>query len=511
MHVKLRGTVSKRVRSYLSLYLCLFIFFAPSPASAKGPLRVHPSNPRYFTDDTGRAIYLAGSHTWANLQDMGTTNPPAPFDYPAFLDWLEAQGHNFFKLYVWEQARYENDIASDDYWITPHPFQRTGPGLALDGEPKFDVEAWNEDYFHRLRMRVAEAGRRGMYVAVMLFNGWSIEPIKGTDDKNNPWRGHPFNGANNVRGLNGSSDLGSMIFGSLWPAWARSGRGTHVDVSNPVNQYQKRYVAKVIDTVNAFDNVLYEISNESPAESSDWQYDMIRFIRQYEASKPNQHPIGITAMWPEGSDLDLFSSPADWVSPNNKTHDYLNDPPESDGRKVVISDTDHLCGICGTPQWVWKSFTRGINPIFMDVYDGSYPGESHHNPKDPKFTSIRKQLGYTATYSRKLDLRRMTPQARLASTRYCLANPGPPQAEYLVYAPGPGDTIMVDLTGTRGLLVIEWFNPQTGRIVSRGRIAGGGMRSFSRPFPGDAILYLKSISSKRRRTQSPDTGKALTP
>jgi hypothetical protein len=35
-----------------------------------GPLRVHPANPRYFTDDTGRAIYLTGSHTWANFQEI---------------------------------------------------------------------------------------------------------------------------------------------------------------------------------------------------------------------------------------------------------------------------------------------------------------------------------------------------------------------------------------------------------------------------------------------------------
>jgi hypothetical protein len=35
--------------------------------NAKGPLRVHPKNPRYFTDGTGRAVYLTGSHTWDNL------------------------------------------------------------------------------------------------------------------------------------------------------------------------------------------------------------------------------------------------------------------------------------------------------------------------------------------------------------------------------------------------------------------------------------------------------------
>src|ERR1700750_182768 len=38
---------------------------------ATGPLKVHPSNPRYFADAAGDVVYLAGAHTWANLQDTG--------------------------------------------------------------------------------------------------------------------------------------------------------------------------------------------------------------------------------------------------------------------------------------------------------------------------------------------------------------------------------------------------------------------------------------------------------
>ncbi len=35
------------------------------------PLRIHPQNPRYLADDMGKAIWLAGSHTWANFQERG--------------------------------------------------------------------------------------------------------------------------------------------------------------------------------------------------------------------------------------------------------------------------------------------------------------------------------------------------------------------------------------------------------------------------------------------------------
>ena len=48
-----------------------------SHRTIQGPLRVHPKNPRYFTDGSGGAIYLTGSHTWLNLQDGGSKFPPA--------------------------------------------------------------------------------------------------------------------------------------------------------------------------------------------------------------------------------------------------------------------------------------------------------------------------------------------------------------------------------------------------------------------------------------------------
>ena len=80
----------------------------------------------------------------------------------------------------------------------PLPWARTGPELAQDGKPKFDLTAWNPTYFQRLRQRVVEAGQRGIYCAVMLFQGWSLSVNgKGLD----PWEVHPFEVQNNVNDL----------------------------------------------------------------------------------------------------------------------------------------------------------------------------------------------------------------------------------------------------------------------------------------------------------------------
>ena len=68
--------------------------------TATGPLRVNPANPRYFTDGSGKAIYLTGSHTWANLMDRGTLHPPqVPFDYPGYMKWMVTHNFNFMRLW----------------------------------------------------------------------------------------------------------------------------------------------------------------------------------------------------------------------------------------------------------------------------------------------------------------------------------------------------------------------------------------------------------------------------
>jgi hypothetical protein len=455
----------------------------PQPASMNGPLRVHPQNPRYFTDHGGRVIYLTGSHTWSNLQDNGGSFPPPPFDYGEYLDFLQTNNHNFFRLWTWEQSRWTVETPDNNYWFDPLPFQRTGPGNALDGRPKFDLSKFNQAYFDRMRERIRLAGERGIYVSIMLFDGWSIEKSKGRFADNNPWRGHPFNSSNNINEIDGDTNNDN------------SGEETHTLTVPEINAIQEAYIRKVIDTVNDLDNVLYEISNESHNNSEPWQFHLIDFIKNYEAGKPKQHPVGMTATWPGGYNPDLFESAADWISPNNGDGRYLADPPVADGSKVILADTDHLCGVCGDREWVWKSFTRGENVIFMDGYDGAGygVGGDGFNPNDPTWVSARLNMGYTLRYANRMNLAAMTPQPNLASTGYCLAYPGGTQAQYLVYSPSGGN-VTVDLLGASGDLVAEWLNPADGSVHGGGKTIGGGNRTFLPPFGGDAVLYIYSAN-----------------
>lgn len=444
-------------------------------AQTPGPLRVHPTNPRYFTDGTlqadgtPRAVYLTGAHTWANLADIGPGDPPPAFDYEAYLDFLARHHHNFFRLWREEQVFF----LDQRFVVTPHPWLRTGPGDATDGRPKFDLNRFNDVYFERLRARVQAAGERGIYVGVMLFEGWVLQ------QKKEWWRDHPFHPDNNINGVNGDAN--------------GDGRGTEVhSLEVPaVTRLQEAYMRRVLEAVGDLDNVLWEISNEAGTYSTEWQYHCIRFIQAEEARRPKQHPVGMTFQWSpnskhRGTNKALFDSPADWVSPNSGDdgrYNYKTNPPPADGRKVIIPDTDHLGGIWGNTHWVWKSFTRGLNPIFMDPYDNQIIGGAPPESWD----AVRANLGHARRLAERVHLAAMLPDEQRASTGYCLVEPG---RTYIVFAPEGGD-IEVDLTEAQGALSVEWLEVATGNLMPAKAEIGGAKRTLHAEFAGAAVLFLQ--------------------
>ncbi len=445
---------------------------------ATGPLRVSPKNPRYFTNDSGKAIYLAGSHTWSNFPQRGTLNPPTvAFPYDAYVQWMVAHNFNFMRMwtaelpYTGKEDDFENTVAPPFKWL------RIGPGFANDSRPKFDLTKLDPDYFDRLRSRVITARDNGIYVSVMLFEGEEWEHETNSQD------GNPFDASNNINGADCPEQCptdNTRITPAVW-------------------EYERAYIRKVIDTVNDLDNVLYEVSNEAGAPYSDtWQSSVIQYVHEYEASKPKQHPVGFTFQYMGGRDETLYASAAEWISPRDRF-------TFGDGRKVVINDTDHSYpfgdlkrdGKTGQRAWVWKNFTSGNNVAFMDPYlvkwpDRNSPGGSTADPHigltpDPYWDDLRIAMGATLTYANRMDLAAMSPQPSLSSTKYCLADPG---REYLIYQPASGSFAV---SVTAATYQFEWLRPSDTKIVGSGIVSlSDGSHSFAPPVRGDAVLYLKA-------------------
>jgi hypothetical protein len=490
------------------------------PNAAAGPLVVSEANPRYFTvrsDNPAdrRIVYLTGSHIWNNLHDglgpgKDCATSPEQNDYGAYLKFLKEHGHNFIRLWRWEHFRSQADGGKFHLCMTPQPWLRTGPGVAKDGKPKFDLSAFDPAYFDRLRDRVVAAGNEGIYVSVMLFDGHALHLSPPPDNV----EGHPFHAVSNVNGMG----ITSLIDYQVLPLDPR------------VQAFQEAYIRKVVDTVQALPNVLYEVANESSGDkaesvrlpdgsslptpigdSTQWQYWVIHFIKEYEQQKQySKHPVGMTMQYPvpdqsKVNDV-LFNSPADWISPGfeetlsnaepGSISRWLTDPPASDGKKVVITDTDHYAPGKGDAQWAWKSFLRGNNPMLMD-----YGIINVVKPLDPSlgappyelFEPARYAMGDTLRYAQRMTLIDTKPHGDLTSTGYALANPG---KEYLVLQPSAkADVFTVKLAV--GTYEIAWYNVNNREKAGAGKLVvkSDESHSFTSPFPsaGPSVLYLKHI------------------
>jgi hypothetical protein len=209
----------------------------------------------------------------------------------------------------------------------------------------------------------------------------------------------------------------------------------------------------------------------------------------------------------------LFNSRADWISPgyddeiftegrypmapDSPPSHWYDNPPASDGRKIVITDTDHYAPGKGDALWAWKSFLRGHHPILMDfgIIGGmDSPDPSATSPGVPPyaaFEAARYAMGDTLRFAEKMNLLEMEPREDLSSTGFALVNPG---QEYLVLQPGdPNEAFTIQLTP--GIYSVEWFdiNSRETRRAEKVTIQGDTSHSFVSPFSemGPAVLYLK--------------------
>jgi len=457
-------------------------------AGATGPLRALASNPHYFTDGTGKAILLTGSHTWDTFQDMDQSSTPAAFDFTAYVNFLKSHGHNVTILWRKDLPTYCNWGAGGTWHVKQFPWMRTGGSsgtqVASDGLPAFDLTQLDQAYFDRLRARVMQLQQNGIYAVVQLFDGLGLLNNRCSND------GYPFTGANNVNGVDDGGGTNSMTMGS----------------PNTITNYQDAFVQKLIDTVNDQPNVLWEISEEAPAASTWWQAHMISLIHTYEAGKPAQHPVGFPYLTGAPDSL-LLNSNADWVAPGARISPTSSCGSGTPACKVNINDSDHsYFGMWNDSaqvnrNYVWENFTNGNSVLFMDPYliywtSGNRnlcqsPSNGVCSGPDSRWNNMRDNLGYTLTYANKVDLAKMTPQPSLSSTGYCLADNVALGAEYLIYAPN-GGSFTVNLAMTTRVLNVEWFDPRTGTTTAGTTITGGSTKSFTAPFlaGGDAVLYL---------------------
>ena len=224
------------------------------------PVAIHPENPGYFLFRGRPLVLIAASEHYGSVVNRR-------FDFARYLaeaaDKKQTMTRTFLLFRELQGARNPSSPVkpeSPDY-IAPWP--RTGPGKAMDGEPKYDLDRWNPEYFERLQRFLSMASSYGIVVELTLFSNTYADRI---------WALNPLRDQNNLQNV-GAIDW--TDYNSLR--------------NNVLLRRQTAYALKIIQETSGYDNVYYEICNEpgggqpqhaTPDEVDRWQEEIGRVIRE---------------------------------------------------------------------------------------------------------------------------------------------------------------------------------------------------------------------------------------
>ncbi|HEY2858849.1 MAG TPA: hypothetical protein VGJ21_10570 [Terracidiphilus sp.] len=216
--------------------LVFALFSIPCLAQSSQPIALDPANPHYFSYE-GKTIALItdGEHYGSVI------NPD--FDYHVYLKTQQADGLNYTRIFGGSYVEVpaasfgikRNTLAPAEGRVIL-PWARSGEAGYAGGGNKFDLSAWNPDYFRRLNDFLTEAAEHGIVVEISLFSSQYGDV---------QWKFSPFNAANNVNhtAVDDYKQVNTLNNGN-------------------VLAIQEQYVRKLVHEANAHPNVIFEIQNE---------------------------------------------------------------------------------------------------------------------------------------------------------------------------------------------------------------------------------------------------------
>ena len=234
-------------------------------------IAIHPENAKYFLFRGRPTFLLTACEHYGSVLNR-------PFDSHKYLDDLVDKRMTLTRTFLmYRELPSAKNPASPckprpESYIAPWP--RNGPALALDGQPQFDLNSWNPEFFSRLHRFLRAASEQGTVVELtLLSNSYSPEI----------WALNPLRAENNLQAV-----------GKIeWPEYISM-------KDRAVFARQVAYVRKIVQETARYDNVYYEICNEpggsfpehvSAAEVDQWQAEIAKTVREEMARVGCQHLV----------------------------------------------------------------------------------------------------------------------------------------------------------------------------------------------------------------------------
>jgi hypothetical protein len=448
----------------------LFILLTTFAAAAAPPITLHPDNAHYFLwRGQPTVLITSGEHYGAALN--------LDFNYASYLRELEARKLNntrtFSGAYVEPQGAF--NIASNSMAPTSGRFicpwaRGSEPGYANGGN-KFDLTKWDANYFARLRDFVRQAGTRGVVVEMNLFCPMYEET---------QWKLSPQNVINNVNGI-----------GNL----ARTNVYT-LDKNDGLLAIQEAMTRKLVNELNEFDNLYFEICNEPyfGGVTIEWQHHIADVIVETEKALPNKHLISQNVA--NGSKK--VTKPHPGISIFNF---HYASPPKAVAENYALNKVigDNETGFKGTNDTryrmeAWEFILAGgalynnLDYSFVArhergdfVYPKTQPGGGN-----PEF---RRQLTVLRDFINSFHFVRMKPDKDFINSgvpdkmhAYALAEDGQQYAAYF-FDPGnaAAQSISLTLLIAAGDYRVDWVDVLTGKSAKSENIKSPGALTITSP------------------------------
>ena len=481
-------------------------------------LRIHPQNQKIFEfRGQPRVLLCATEHYGAVIN--------RPFRYERYLEDAAARGQTLTRMFTLFR---ELQTALNPYstckpespdFITP--FRRTGPENALDGEPRYDLSQWNDEYFECLHGFLGLASQHAIVVEVVLFSNtyndevWSLNPL------------HPHNNVN--------LDADKPI------RWEDYLSGRHEELLH----WQRAHARRIVEQTNQYDNVIYEICNEPGAfrsgdlpsgdEMNGWQSRMIELVRELENDKPNQHLIAgqqAFLMDPEFEqpadasfaelDFDIVNvhplpsmlyggrryDMGDFMSKQLRLEDVRDFALQTYGEtKAVNYDEDNVATRYLDPEgWTVqrkRAWTTLMSGAHYDMIDFSIlPYLETGTPASQQ--CIRRWLGYLSTFIHAVDLVRARPLTGWLQRQpdHTVASVLAVEGEdYCIYLADGREREVSDcgqpIEGTlcfelpAGVFAVSAYSPSTGVYSPALRLSGGDTELEVPVFTHDTLIRVR--------------------
>ena len=208
------------------------------------PIALHQQNPHYFIYKNKPVILITSAEHYGAVINTA-------IDYKTYLDVLHKNGFNLTRIFsgaYCEGTYYDFEPGKEFKWeenqntlsVRPGklitPWARSDSAGYINGGNKFDLDKWDDNYFTRLKDFCRQAAAKNIIVEVVFFSA-NYGPVT--------WKNSPLNAINNI------NDPEKIAYNQF-----------HLLTNKKLIDYQLAMVKKMVEELNEFDNIYFELCNE---------------------------------------------------------------------------------------------------------------------------------------------------------------------------------------------------------------------------------------------------------